>query len=195
MTVIFPSSWRSPAAGVRLSSRSICSALSSTQSEPVFSSTRGNAGGLVGYESPSQFSPSTAAVWRSPQRDVKAHAIEPSIPPQRYDWIAFEMDKFTSATGEKKRLWMVILMLVLARAAPIFCSMRLSFAQIVHWWLLFRESEPLLIASSSCGHLYVVGSLRSPFASYCWKALIALYENSTPFYVSIGRGRGGDGPY
>jgi hypothetical protein len=40
MTAICVSSWRSPAAGVRLFSRSICSALSSRWSAAVFSSTR-----------------------------------------------------------------------------------------------------------------------------------------------------------
>src|SRR2546429_3226875 len=40
MTAIFPSSWRSPAAGVKLLSRSICSALSSMRSAAMFSSTR-----------------------------------------------------------------------------------------------------------------------------------------------------------
>src|SRR2546427_12320543 len=40
MTAMFPSSWRSPAAGVRLLSRSICWALSSMRSAAVFSSTR-----------------------------------------------------------------------------------------------------------------------------------------------------------
>jgi hypothetical protein len=40
MTAMFPSSWRSPAAVVRLFSRSICPALSSTRSAAVFSSTR-----------------------------------------------------------------------------------------------------------------------------------------------------------
>src|SRR2546430_2071188 len=40
MTAIFPSSWRSPAARVKLLSRSICSALSSMRSAAMFSSTR-----------------------------------------------------------------------------------------------------------------------------------------------------------
>ena len=40
MAAMLPSSWRSPAAGVRLLSRSICSALSSMPSAAVFSSTR-----------------------------------------------------------------------------------------------------------------------------------------------------------
>jgi hypothetical protein len=40
MTAMLASLWRSPAAGVRLFSRSICSALSSIPSAAVFSSTR-----------------------------------------------------------------------------------------------------------------------------------------------------------
>src|SRR5438876_433373 len=40
MAAMCTSSWRSPAAGVRLFSRSICSALSSMPSAAVFSSTR-----------------------------------------------------------------------------------------------------------------------------------------------------------
>ena len=72
---------------------------------------------------------------------------------------------------------------VLASTALIFCSMRWeSRSHSRTTGRCFDGPQPLVCAKSlSKGIRMSLTLYAHPFAAYCWKTLIALYENATPF--------------